>query len=145
MEYYSSKELKRFNYLLGEIDAAYHEMSLKLGISDSAMKILYAICDSGESCLLQEIVRRCGLSKQTVNSSIRKLENEGIVYLENVSAKAKKVCLTDSGKNLANKTAFHVMALENSIFASWTPDEVQTYLNLTERFLNDVREKKNDL
>lgn len=145
MEYYTSKELKRFNYLLGEIDSAYHEICLKLGLSDSAMQILYAICDNGESCLLQEIGRCSGLSKQTINSSIRKLEREGIVYLENVGAKAKNVCLTDEGKNLVGKTALRVMEIENSIFASWTQEEVQTCLRLTERFLDDLREKKNEL
>ena len=35
-----SKVMKRFNYLLGEMDAVYHEMALKLGLSDSAMIIL---------------------------------------------------------------------------------------------------------
>ena len=34
-----SRDMKRFNYLLGEMDAAYHEISLKLGMSDSAMII----------------------------------------------------------------------------------------------------------
>ena len=46
------KKLKRYNYLIGETEATYHEISLKLGLSDSAMKILYAICDNGKSCLL---------------------------------------------------------------------------------------------
>lgn len=65
------------------------------------MIILYTICDNGESCLLQEISRRSGVSKQTINSAIRKLEKEGIVYLESVGAKNKNVCLTDEGKQLA--------------------------------------------
>ena len=66
--------LQRFNYLFGETDALYHELALKLGLSDSAMKILYVICDTGEPCLLREICRRSGLSKQTLNSALRKLE-----------------------------------------------------------------------
>ena len=101
MPKYVSKEMRRFNYLLGEIDAVYHEVSLKLGLSDSAMKIMYAICDAGEVCLLQEICFYTGLSKQTVNSAIRKLEEEGILYLEPFNAKSKKVFLTEKGKGLA--------------------------------------------
>lgn len=112
------EKLKRYNYLLGETEATYHEISLKLGLSDSAMKILYAICDNGESCLLQDICRCSGLSKQTINSAIRKLENEGILYLENVGAKAKKVCLTDLGKRLVQKTALRMIEIENAVFES---------------------------
>ena len=54
MKSYSSNEMKRFNHLLEEIDAVYHEMSRRLGLSDSAMIILYTICDLGgtsETCM----------------------------------------------------------------------------------------------
>lgn len=95
MNAYIFSMMKRYNYLLGEIEASYHEVSLKLGLSDSAMKILYAICDNGESCLLQDICRRSGLSKQTINSAVRKLEAEGMIYLEMADSKHKKVCLTE--------------------------------------------------
>lgn len=69
-----SEEMKRFNYLTNEIDAAYHEAAVKLGLSDSAMLILYTICNNGDTCLLHEITRLSGVCKQTVNSSLRKLE-----------------------------------------------------------------------
>lgn len=94
-----SKELKRYNYLFGETGAAYHEMHLKLGMSDSAGMILYAILESGDRRLLKEICHFTGLNKQTINSAIRKLEAEGIVYLEMAGAKNKVVCLTEKGKN----------------------------------------------
>lgn len=139
MKTYGSKEMKRFNYLLGEIDAAYHEASLQLGLSDSAMQILYTICDNGDRCLLKTICRYSGLSKQTVNSAIRKLEREGIVYLESAGPKTKMVCLTEEGKQLAAKTAIQLLNTENEIFASWTKEEVHTYLSLTEKFLTDFK------
>lgn len=34
MNTYVSKEMKRYNHLLSEIDSVYHEMSLELGLSD---------------------------------------------------------------------------------------------------------------
>ena len=40
-----SNDMKRYNHLLKELDTVYHEMSLKLGLSDSAMIILYTICE----------------------------------------------------------------------------------------------------
>lgn len=77
MENYIKAAMKRFNYLTTEIDAAYHEAALKLGLSDSAMLILYAICNSGDECPLSDIPHLSGISKQTVNSALRKLEHEG--------------------------------------------------------------------
>ncbi len=136
-----SGDRKRYNYLSGEINAVYHEMSLKLGLSDSAMIVLYTICDSKDHCPLQDICRRSGLSKQTVNSAIRKLEGKNIVYLEASDAKSKNVCLTRNGKELAEKTAIRIIEAENDIFAAWPEEDVERYLELTERFLLDLREK----
>ena len=40
---YVINDMKRFNHLISEIDAVYHEAALKLGLSDSAMLILYTV------------------------------------------------------------------------------------------------------
>ena len=64
---------------------------------------------------MNDISRLAGISKQTFNSALRKLENEGIVYLENFSGRKKKVCLTDKGKTLAKDTVLRIIAIENDI------------------------------
>lgn len=140
MEKSSLSSLKRYNHLVGEIDAVYHEASLKLGMSDSVSKILYTICNVGSSCLLHDICKQTGLSKQTVHSAIRNLEAKEMVTLELVDGKAKKVCLTEKGEIFAQKTARRLIDMENSILSSWPKEDVQTYLELTERFLVDLKE-----
>lgn len=145
MNEYVSTVMKRYNYLFGETEAVYHEMALKLGLSDSAMRILYTICDSGSCCLLKDICRRSGLSKQTVNSALRKLEAEGIIYLERVGSKNKNVCFTEEGACLAERTAGRILEVENEIFASWPKEDVEKYMELTEKFLLDLREKEKNL
>ncbi len=140
MEKSSLSSLKRYNHLVGEIDAVYHEASLKLGMSDSVSKILYTICNVGSSCLLHDICKQTGLSKQTVHSAIRNLEAKEMVTLELVGGKSKKVCLTEKGEIFAQKTARRLIDMENSILSSWPKEDVQTYLELTERFLVDLKE-----
>lgn len=140
-----SNELKRFNFLFGETGAAYHEIYLKLGMSDSAISILYAVLENGEKCPLQQVCHYTGLSKQTINSALRKLEAEGILYLEKAGTKSKNVCLTEKGKTLAEQTAGKVIAAENEIFASWPQEDVEKYLALTEAYLIALKEKAKDL
>ena len=139
MSYNFSREMKRYNYLVGEIDATYHEISTRLGLSDSVMRILYTICDNGTDCPLQKICRLTGLSKQTINSALRKLENEGVIYLEPLGPKNKNVCLTESGKRMAEQTAGRIMMMENAIFASWPREDMERYVALTEAYLRDLR------
>lgn len=137
----TSQSMKRFNHLTGEISAVYHMASLKLGLSDSACQILYTIYDSGGSCLLSDICRLTGMAKQTINSAIRNLEREGIVCLKAVNFKFKMVLLTKRGLAYAEATAGRLIKAENEIFESWSSGEVKQYLALTERYLNDLKEK----
>ena len=136
-----NSEMKRFNHLTTEIDAAYHEAALKFGLSDSAMLILYTICSNGKECLLNDITRLSGISKQTVNSALRKLESNGIVQLEVYGGRMKKICLTDKGIRLTNDTVLNIIKAENEIFASWTNKERELYLELTQRYLDAFRNK----
>lgn len=145
MEGFTTAEMKRFNYLMSETDAAYHEAALKLGMSDSVMQIFYIICNAGDSCLLSDICKLSGTSKQTINSALRRLEAEGTIYLENVSGKKKRVCLTDSGKKLAESTVVRLIEIENSILDSWSKEEVERYLRLTGKYLKEFREKIKEL
>ena len=141
MEGYTTKEMQRFNYLCGETDAAYHEAALRLGLADSTLQVLYAICNSGDSCLLSDICRVLGISKQTINSALRKMEGEGLIYLETAGGKKKRVCLTESGKELAQRTAVRVIEIENDIFNSWSKEELEIYLELAGRYLEAFRER----
>ncbi len=143
MNKHISKEMKRFNYLIEETGNAYHDMSAMLGVSDSVMQILYTICDYDDNyrCPLKEICRRTGISKQTINSAMRKLETENIIYLESMGSKNKDVCLTEDGKILAQRTAMKMIAAENDILDSWNQEDVNKYLELTERFLVSFKEK----
>ena len=140
-----SKEMNRYNYLVSEIDAVYHEAALRLGLSDSALNILYAICDNGEGCLLQDISFYTGMSKQTMNSALRKLEKEEIIYLGSLNAKSKKVYLTEKGKRLAGMTAMRVLQIEDEIFASWKKEDVEKYLELTGKYLDCLKERIKEL
>ena len=141
MDFFSSKEFKHYNHLINEIEGTYHEMSLKLGLPDSSMIVLYTISNHGDHCPLADICRQSGLSKQTINSALRKLEADGVIRLEMAGSKNKTVYLTEAGKELAQKTALRIITAENEIFADWPAEDVEKYLELTERFLTALKEK----
>lgn len=145
MEPKPQENILQFHYLCSAIDAAYHEASQKLGLSDSAMMILYTLCRSSGSCLLHDITRLSGIQKQTIHSALRHLQREGIVSLENTGGRQKKVCLTEQGKQVAEKTALRLIQIESAIFDAWDPEEWQQYLLLTQRYLADFRAKRKEI
>ncbi len=145
MERYTTEGLQRLNHLMSETDAAYHEAALRMGLSDSNMQILYTLCDRGGDCPLGEILALSGVSKQTINSALRKLEEEGNVYLEGMDGRRKRVCLTEKGKELVQGTVVRLMEIENSILDSWPKEHVELYLELTYKYLSALREKTRQL
>ena len=140
-----SKELRRFNYLLGETDGVYHDAAVRMGLSDSVMRILYCLCCEGDPCPLRTVVRQSGASKQTINSALRRLEGEGAVRLEPGQGRGKNVCLTEKGRALAERTVLPLMRIEDEIYSSWSREDVRKNLELTERFLAALREKTRQL
>ncbi|MGN0747175.1 MAG: MarR family winged helix-turn-helix transcriptional regulator [Aristaeellaceae bacterium] len=139
------EDMRPFNYLLSEMDAAYHEANQRLGLSDSAMQVLYVICNDGGESLLSDICRMCGTSKQTINSALRNLEKGDYIRLEALPGRRRKVCLTQRGEALAAGTAQRLIAMENAVFGAWTPQDRATYLALTRRYLAAFREQVKEL
>lgn len=145
MVQYLNDAMKRVNYIANETDAAYHEAALRLGLSDSALIILYVLCNAGGSCGLQEIAQLSGVSKQTINSAMRRLEEQGTVALSPLDGKKKCVCLTGAGKALAAKTAMRLIAIENEILGEWNEEERRQYVELQRRYLIAFRQKSKAL
>lgn len=106
------EKIFRINCLTEDIDSLYHQVALKFRMSDSILFVLYMVYINGEQCLLYDIYKSYGISKQTINSAIRKLENNDIVYLEKHNGKAKKVCLTDKGKSYIKQNAARLFEAE---------------------------------
>lgn len=141
----SNAEMTRYNYLISEIESVYHEAALRFGLSDSAMMTLYVLSGQGGSYPLSPLPYYTGLSKQTLNSAVRKLEGEGLIESVAVGARKKELRLTESGRRLCGGTVERLIAAENDIFETWSPAEREQYLTLTQRYLDAIRAKVKDL
>ena len=128
-----------YTYLSGEINALYHEAAVKMGVSDSVQNILYVICEKGTQCLQSEISKLTGISRQTINSAIRKLEKEDIIYLEQGRGRNTVVCLTEKGQKYAAEKINPLFEIENKIWNEWTEQEQQQYLTLTRKYRDALK------
>ena len=138
-------EIHRINYLTSEMDSIYHQASPRLGISDSVSIILYTIQDKGESCLLSDVYKSSGVSRQTVNSAIRRLEADGVLYLEPYAGRAKKIVLTDKGRDYIRQTVARLLEAEIRAFDGWSEDEIKTHIGLMEKYTESLRRQIHQL
>lgn len=132
-----NEKIKRINYLAKELDVIYHQTARKFGMSDSVLTVLYMIYEKGDGCLLHDICCESGISKQTINSAMRKLENEDVLYLEQDKGKKKRVFLTEKGKGYIENTVVRLYEAECRVLSAWTEDEFKLYMKFMKRY-NDL-------
>lgn len=109
--------IREFNRLYKELDDLYHNLALRQGLSDSASIILYALYLLGDGCLQRDICDLSYISKQTINSSIRRLEQDGYLYLQPGRGRDMHICLTPEGRRLVEEKAAPVAAMEERAFS----------------------------
>ncbi len=135
----NNRNLIHYRKVIGKLGTLYHEIAMHQGFSDSAHAILYTICFSGKDrCPIHDICLYSGISKQTINSSLRKLEKDGVVYLRNVDGRSKEVVLTEKGKEICSRTVCQLLDAEDSLLQKWSNEDLAKYIELSERFLSDI-------
>ena len=133
-----------FTRISGEINSLYHEAAVKIGVSDSVFDILYVLGEKNGRCLQSEIFKSTGISRQTINSAIRKLEKDDFVYLEQGTGRNTIVCLTENGKKFLEVNIYPLFEIENKVWNEWTPDEQQQYLLLTQKYRDALKKYMKD-
>ena len=124
----------RLNKSYNELNGLYHDISMKLGLSDSESMVMYMLYDVQEALTQSDIVKATGLSKQTLNSAIRKLEKGEIILLEKLNEKSKKIVMTDKGRIIIAQKIKPLVDMEDRVLDSWTEEDRLKYLELIEKF-----------
>lgn len=134
-----SPSLKEFNRIYKEMNEFYHELARTLHVSDSVFDIFYSLSEMGDGCLQKDICQASCLPKQTVHSSIRKLEKEGYLTLKSGKGRNMHIYLTDAGKQLIEQKLYPVHHLESDAFSVMTEEECQKMLELYSKYITAMR------
>lgn len=134
------KEIKEYNLIYKELNDIYHDIALKTGLSDSAFDIFYTIAVMGNGCLQRDICQMTFLSKQTIHSSVQKLERNGYIYLKSGKGRSMHIFLTPAGEELITEKILPVIAIEQKSFEDITPKETEELLRLNRKYASKLRE-----
>lgn len=124
-----------------EQNQLYRDVAASFGISESAFNILYAIYLAGEKGIAQRdiCVQMC-IGKQTVNSSIHKLEREGVVVLKSGPGRRGLLShLTPVGLELAERTIVPMIEAELAALREFDDKELELVLLLGRRYTDALR------
>lgn len=124
-----------------EQNQLYRDVAASFGISESAFSILYVIYLAGEKGIAQrDICMQMCIGKQTVNSSIHKLEREGVVVLKSGPGRRGLLAhLTPAGRKFAERTVAPMIEAELAALREFDDRELELSLLLGRRYTDALR------
>lgn len=125
-----------------ELDEIYHKYALKHNLSDAALWILYAIYEAKENITQAEISSFWSFSRQTINTALKGLEQQGIIELLSIpnNRKSKQIKFTLKGKDTVQKILFPLLQAENNVFKAFTDKENEIFIELCRKRCELLRE-----
>lgn len=133
------KAANAMNAFYERANELYHDVARFLGLSDSAFDILYALY-SEDGQWQSELCKTSMMPKQTLASSVRKLEEHGFVRVESEGRKMSRVFLTPAGRVYADETIASVMQAEAYAVQSLPREVLELLPDILERYLGSLAE-----
>lgn len=121
---------EEYNRLYKEEDNLYHRLARHFGLSDSAFWILYTLEAAQKPLTQTELCSYLSLSKQTIHSGLKQLEQDGYLSLSSGPRRNKYIHFTEAGRALAGRTAHPVLELEERAFLGMAGEDRSSLLAL---------------
>ena len=127
--------------MLSEVDNIYQSLLKANNVSDGEYVVMFAINELGEGCSQKDISQNGYASKKTVNSTIKKLEKDGIIELKPAKYPSMQIFLTEKGKQYMQNSIVPILKLENNVLDNVTDNEFEFLANFYRKHLNSFRER----
>lgn len=142
----SSKRMLEFNEVMKENNDLYSNLAKKFKMSDCMLWILYILREENKVLTQSDICNMMCIPKQTVNSSLKKMEAEGYIELLNINDKrSKQVSFTEKGLDLANNTVDIIISKENNALSKMDEKEQELLINLLRKFNNLLKDSFSEI
>lgn len=129
-----SDKLQRINCILAETSGLYHKLNVELGLSDSIAEILYLLYTNNGCYPILRLREELSMPKQTLNSALRALEKQEVLFLEQYSGRNKIAVLTDNGWQYCGKTVAYILKMEEDVLKEFSDAELESFISLHEKY-----------
>lgn len=139
-------QIQEFNELLKKMDDIYHQLAKNSGLSDTAFWIIYTIKNEKETYKQKDLCDMWSYSKQTINSALKKLEEQNIIKLVSIpeNKKDKKLVLTQYGEEIAKKFIEPVNKIEKKALTKIDEKERTELIRIFQKYINEMHKETED-
>ena len=138
------QQLQVLNRLYKESDHIYSRLASKLGMTDTAFWVLYAIVHSEEPMTQNDLCSDFFFPVQTIHSAINNLRKDGLLELQVIpgTRNRKAILLTEKGKAFVANTINRADEIEEKAFLRFTEEERKIYLSLFRRHIEYLKNEE---
>lgn len=128
--------LSNLNSIFKECDEIYRVTAKKMGIPDCAFWILYILRTDGSTLTQREICSALYEPKQTVNTALKKLVEDGYIeLLADNDRRSRQLRLTEKGIGFAERTVDQVILRELSALSALSAEERALFFRLFRKYI----------
>ena len=138
------QQLQLLNRLYKESDHIYSKLAAKLGMTETAFWVLYAIAHSEEPRTQNDLCSDFFFPVQTIHSAINNLRKDGLVELQVIpgTRNRKAILLTEKGKTFVAHTIHKADEIEKNAFLCFHEAEREQYLSLFRRHIEYLKSEE---
>lgn len=120
-----------------QADALYSRWAAQNGINYFVLLVLWVLHSNENGMTQKKLSRHYGWPKQTTNSVIRSLRQEGYVILlpEQSDRREKKVILTEKGKKHAEEVLMPLFQLEDRVYGNIQRERLEDMTRTLQLFI----------
>ena len=135
------QQLQVLNRLYKESENIYSGLASKLGLTETAFWVLYAIAHSTEPRTQNDLCNDFFFPVQTINSAINNLRKDGLLELQVIpgTRNRKAILLTEKGKTIVANTINKADEIEKNAFLCFNEEERELYLSLFKRHIEYLK------
>ena len=140
------EESKRYNIFYKRNEKMYHDIAVKLGISDTVFWIFHSICEYGDTFNQKLLVDYLCSPKQTINSAITNLIKDGYMSIKcEEDKKCKELVLTDKGTEFCESKILPIVKAENEAYAKFSKEELELFFKVLDTKYEIIKESADKL
>ena len=118
-------KLKQLNSMLSELDNIYQSLLRANNVSESEYLVMFSIKEIGEGCNQKDIAASNYINKKTVNSTVKKLEKDGLLELKAAKYPNMQIFLTEKGRDFLKNSIIPIIEVENKVLENMSDNEFE--------------------
>lgn len=134
------------DFIAHKLDVYNNRQLAPFGVTHSQAKLLVRISHSQGGKIAQSELKAFGRQGSTITSLLANLEKNGFIYRESseTDARAKYVCLTESGMQVADVANENIIKLDELIDSSLSKKEADTLHSLLAKVCDTLHDRLSD-